>query len=79
MIPNFTIMTNLPLYKRFSAFGLALVLFSLPLFFLLEIETAHFLKNLQVFYSDEGVLCVFFLTGIVFFYLGIILRKFNKA
>ena len=77
--PNLTIMTKQPLYKKISAFGFVLLLVSFPLLIIIEIKTVDFLEHLQVLNSDQGIVCALFSIGILFFCIGLILRKFNKA
>ena len=77
--PNLTFMTKQPLYKKTSAFGFVLLVFSFPLLLILEVETENFLTHLQELNSDQGILCAMFLIGLLFSCIGLIIRKISTA
>lgn len=72
-------MTQPKLHKKLFAFGIALFLISFPLLLHLEVEATDFFKHLLEFASDKGILCTFFLVGIILMSAGLILRKITKA
>ena len=72
-------MTQPKLHKKLFAFGIALFLISFPLLLHLEVEATDFFKHLLEFASDKGILCTFFLVGIILMLVGVLLKKLSKA
>jgi hypothetical protein len=72
-------MTHPKLHKKLFAFGIALFLISFPLLLHLEVEATDFFKHLLEFASDKGILCTFFLVGIILMLAGVLLKKLSKA
>lgn len=70
---------NQPFYKKLFAFGIALLLVSFPILVLLEVETSEFVRHLRYLSSEEGVVCLLFVLGLVLTITSFILRKFNTV
>jgi hypothetical protein len=67
-------MKEYPFYKKITAFGFALFLFSFSLFIFLNTESTDFF-DLQ---GEQGVLTLIFITSIVLMLVGLILSKIKN-
>ena len=67
------------LYKKLFVFGVIFLLFSIPLMFILEIQTADFHTHLNDLTSDKGIICALFCVGVVFVCIGLIIKAFTKG
>lgn len=67
------------LYKKLFVFGVIFHLFSIPLMFILEIQTADFYTHLSDLTSDKGIISALFFIGVVFVCIGLIIKAFTKG
>ena len=74
MIQNYTIMKDYPFYKKITAFGFALFLFSFSLLVVLETDY----NNPFDLESDLGIVTLMCITSIVLMLVGLILSKIKN-
>jgi hypothetical protein len=68
----------LPLYKKFFALGVAFVLLSVTLFLFFKIDVFVLIRNFFVFESDEGIIVLLLIFGIILLVSAEILKKSIK-
>ena len=68
----------LPLYKKFFALGVAFVLLSVTLFLFFKIDLFVFIRNFFVFESDEGIIALLLIFGIILLVSAEILKESIK-